>query len=157
MYKIKHYWAVIKSAIWVFRVLLLVLLMELFYFMSCDYGPCYRHFDSWSDQIMKVDSFFLSSDTINSSDVIAASFWGKIGGRMYCDTFGYFRESRAQFNIHITLFEKYFDVCPDTCTKTPTFMEGTQYYLNPPFSSGHYTVIIHQPDNSVINKGFNVR
>ena len=92
--------------------------MELFYFMSCDYGPCYRHFDKWTDQIMKVDSFFLSSDTINTSDVIAASFWGKIGGRMYCDTFGYFRESRIQFDIHITLFEKYFDVCPDTCTKT---------------------------------------
>lgn len=157
MSEIKHYLKFIKSTNWIFRMLIIVLLIELLYFIACDYGPCYRHFDKWTDQIMRVDSFLLSSDTINSSDVIAASFWGKIGGRIYCDSFGYFKESRVQYNIHLTLYEKYFDVCPDTCTKTPKLMEGTPYYMNPPFSSGNYTIIVHEPDNSIITKGFHVR
>lgn len=127
-----------------------ILLGTIIFFQSCNVvGPGRPTITNELFRI-KVDSISLPVNPVFSTDTLKITFWGTIGNDG-CYSFAHFQGARTGNQLDLVLWGRNQRTSEETCTQQIVKLDGKQYY-DYPVSGGNYTIVIHQPDGSLLQR-----
>ena len=135
-------------------IVIIFILMLIGYIESCDLiGPGRPTITNVLFRI-KVDSIGLTTNSVFAEDTLKISFLGTVGSDS-CYKFDHFQGAKDTHQIDLVLWGRNSRTSNDVCPSGQILLNGTIFY-DYPISSGEYTVVVHQPDGSIIQRSINI-
>jgi hypothetical protein len=103
---------------------------------------------------VKIDSVRLPTPMFFAEDTLKIAFWGNVGSDS-CYKFDHFQGAKDTHQIDLVLWGRNSRTSNDVCPSGQIDLNG-KIFFDYPVAQGDYTVVIHQPDGSIIQRTIHV-